>query len=98
MNKITLQDIINKKLNTCGLPPDDMIAEAYCAITNADMSPLSRDKTVTAYITARTAIEANKACGISVPNIEIDMLRMKKECCLDSDQEIADYYMEHLDK
>ena len=97
MDKITLQDIINKKLNTCGLPPDDMIAEAYYAITNADMSPLSMDKIVSAYITARAAIEANKVCGISVPNIEVDMLRMKKECGLGSDQEIADYYMEHLD-
>ena len=97
MNKITLQDIITKKLNTLASAPDDLIADAYCEAVKATKTD-STESYVKAYIAAETAIKANEACGIKVPNIELEALRMKKACGMATDQEIVNYYMEHLDK
>ena len=98
MQPITLQDIINKKLNTCGISPDELITDAYAAEAETEKDLFDTKKLVEAYIAGKVAIEANKACGITVPNLELSILSLKKALHFDSDQEIADYYMEHLDK
>ena len=97
MEKITLQDIITKKINTLASAPDDLIADAYYAVIDALKTDKQEDY-VKAYIIAETAVKANEACGVKVPNLELEAVRMKRECGMATDQEIADYYMEHLDK
>lgn len=97
MQPITLQDIVTKKLNTCVTSPDELIADAYYDAIDAETSTKQEDY-VKAYISGRVAVEANKACGIKVPNLELEVLRIKKSCGMATDQDIADFYMEHLDK
>lgn len=97
MNKITLQDIVTKKLNNLAVTPEDLIADAYYSAIEAETTRDKKDYVI-AYISAQTAVEANKACGVKVPNLELEAVRMKRECGMATDQEIADYYMEHLDK
>lgn len=97
MDKITLQDIITKKLNTCSVSPDELITDAYLAQAETEKDLFDISKLVEAYIAGKVAIEANKACGISIPNLEMSVLSLRKNLHLD-DQEIADFYMELLDK
>lgn len=98
MNKITLQEIINKKLNTCTLSPDELITDAYLATTKCANGEFDTKDMVSAYLAAEVAVQANKACGISVPNIELAAAGIKKTLGFDTDQDIADFYMEQLDK
>lgn len=98
MDKITLQDIIKKKLNICTVSPDELITDAYLAETETEKDLFDTKKLVSAYIAIQVALEANKACGITIPNLELSGLSLKRALGFESDQEIADFYMEHLDK
>lgn len=96
MNKITLNEIITKKLNTTNDTPDELVNDAYAAMIMDSGKGILEDMIV-AYIKARTAIQANENCGYTVAELEIDTSCLKKDLKM-TDQEIADYYMEHLDK
>lgn len=95
MNKITLDDIIMKKLNNTNDTPDELVNDAYAAMLTAEHGSFE-DKAI-AYIKAKTAIRANENCGFTVAELEIDTACLKKDMSV-GDQEIADFYMEHLDK
>lgn len=96
MKGITLQDIINKKINTCTMSPDELITEAYLAQAETEKDLFNTKNLVIAYIAAQVAIEANKICGISIPNLEMSALSLRNALPAD-DQEIADFYIEYLD-
>lgn len=95
MNQITLQDIINKKLNMCTPSPDELLGNAYLEIATANL--LDKESCVKAYIAAQVAIQASKACGITAPSVEVNADKLKVEANLGDDQNIADFYMKHLD-
>lgn len=95
MNKITLQDIINKKLNMFMSSPDELLGNAYLEIATANL--LDKESCVKAYIAAQVAIQASKACGIMAPSVETNAAKLKTEANLGDDQNIADFYMENLD-
>lgn len=95
MNKITLQDIIDKKLNVCTPSPDELLGEAYLEIATANL--LDKESCVKAYIAAQVAIQASKACGITAPSVETNAKKLKAEADLGDDQNIADFYMANLD-
>lgn len=95
MNKITLQDIIDKKLNACTPSPDELLGDAYLEIATANF--LDKESCVKAYIAAQVAIQASKACGITAPSVEISAKKLKAEADLGDDQNIADFYMANLD-
>jgi len=92
MQQITLQDIITKKLNMLSDEPDSLICDAYYQAQEAD----NREARVRAYIATEVAIRASKAIGTQVPNLEEEAIRIKRELSM-TEQEMADYYLEHLD-
>ena len=95
MNKITLQDIINKKLNMFMPSLDELLGNAYLEIATVNL--LDKESCVKAYIAAQVAIQASKACDITTPNLETNAKKLKAEANLGDDQNIADFYMENLD-
>lgn len=95
MNKITLQDIINKKLNMFMPSLDELLGNAYLELATANL--LDKESCVKAYIAAQVAIQASKACGITAPSVETNAEKLKAEANLGDDQNIADFYMENLD-
>lgn len=93
MNKITVQDIVTKRLNTTLTSPDDLICDAYYKMAEAEHSMKLTDK-VEAYISALVALEANNQCGIKVPNLE----RLATDCLDRIDmttEDIADFYLKN---
>lgn len=93
MNGITLQDIITKRLGMTTTAPDDLVCDAYYKLTESAKS-LDFAERVDAYIDALVALEANKQCGIAVPNLE----RMAGDLFADSNvttKDIVDFYLKN---
>ena len=93
MNKITLQDIITKKMNTLVYAPDDLICDAHYQMQEAQ----DTDSRIKAYITAQVAMQVNKKLGAQIPHLEYEAAQIKKELDM-NDGQIASYYIERLDK